>query len=153
MKRMKMEKGELENSIFVTILDMVLLNLFELFCHSLNKKLNLDDAREFLYSLQNKESQSNDRGPFLAELELEKRVVSSKKEIKPAKEIETLVIEYARKFGEKSSCFEDLKPYLKDFSLETSKKFIEEFKASIDNNCEDEKVNKIFFESSIFCVL
>ncbi|GBB94039.1 hypothetical protein RclHR1_02280012 [Rhizophagus clarus] len=109
---------------------------------SLNKKLNLDDAREFLYSLQNKESQSNDakRGPFLAELELEKRVVSIKKEIKPAKEIETLVIEYIRKFGEKSSCFEDLKPYLKDFSLETSKKFIEEFKASIDNNCEDEKL-------------
>jgi N-terminal acetyltransferase B complex non-catalytic subunit len=104
----------------------------------------LDDAREFLYSLQKKELQSNDvkRGPFLAELELEKRVVSGKKESKPAKEIETLAIEYARRFGEKSSCFEDLKPYLKDFSLENSKKFIEEFKASIDNNCEDEKVNK-----------
>ncbi|PKC15902.1 TPR-like protein [Rhizophagus irregularis] len=108
---------------------------------SLNKKLNLDAAREFLYSLQKKESESNDvkRGPFLAELELEKRVISGKKESKPAKEMETLTIEYARRFGDKSSCFEDLKPYLKDFSLETSKKFIEEFKASIDNNCEDEK--------------
>lgn len=118
----------------------------------MNKKLNLDDAREFLYSLQKKESELNDtkRGPFLAELELEKRVISGKKESKPAKEMEKLTIEYARRFGDKSSCFEDLKPYLEDFSLETSKKFIEEFKASIDNNCEDEKVNKMFFGSFIF---
>ncbi|RIA93418.1 N-acetyltransferase B complex non catalytic subunit-domain-containing protein [Glomus cerebriforme] len=108
---------------------------------SLDKVPNLDDAREYLYSLQKKELESNDvkRGPFLAELELEKRIISEKKDSKPAKDMNTLVIEYARKFGDKSSCFEDLRPYLKDFSLETSKKFIEEYNASIDNTCEDKK--------------
>jgi N-terminal acetyltransferase B complex non-catalytic subunit len=108
----------------------------------------LDDAREFLRSLQEIELQLDDckRGPFLAELELEERAISKIKDYKPAKEMDTLVIEYSQKFGAKAICSDDLKPYLKNNSLETSRKFIEVFKASIDSTSEDEKVSKKFFQ-------
>ncbi len=108
----------------------------------MNNTPNLDDAREFLYSLQKKELQSDilKRGPFLAELELEKRVISEMKDCKPAKEMDTLAIEYFRRFGEKACCFVDLQPYLKGIPLETSKKIIEGCKTSIDSTCENVKV-------------
>ena len=144
---MKMERGESKNSRFRNIFYVDLLILEFVLYYSLNNETpSLDDARKFLYSLQEKELQSNDckRGPFLAELELERRVISEKSNFKPAKEMDTLVIEYFKKFGSKACCYEDLHPYLKNIPLETSKKFIEEFKASIDNTCEDTKVNKMF---------
>ncbi|CAG8496188.1 3550_t:CDS:10 [Funneliformis mosseae] len=107
----------------------------------LNKATILDDARELLRSLQEKGGSSSDvkRGPFLAELELEYRVISELKDCKPAQEIDILAIEYFRKFGEKSCCFEDLQPYLKSIPLETSRMMVEAFNALIDSTCEDVK--------------
>ncbi|CAI2168039.1 4025_t:CDS:10 [Funneliformis geosporum] len=107
----------------------------------LNKTTNLDDARELFHSLQDKGSDSGvvKRGPFLAEFELEKRVISELKDCKPAKEVDILAIEYFRKFGAKACCFDDLQPYLKSVPLEISRKMVEAFKTSIDSTCEDIK--------------
>ena len=65
----------------------------------------MDNAREFLYSLQKKGLQSDvlKRGPFLAEFELEKRVILEIKDCKPAKEMNILAIEYFRRFGAKGN--------------------------------------------------
>ncbi|CAG8456138.1 2370_t:CDS:10 [Gigaspora rosea] len=106
-----------------------------------SSSVNLDEAREFLYSLQKSVIESSDvkRGPFLAELKLEKYIVEKLKDCKPAKEIDTLIVDYFLRFGSKDCCFEDLQPYLKEIHIDSAKKIIEKFKATIDESCDDEK--------------
>ncbi|CAG8603409.1 2529_t:CDS:10, partial [Scutellospora calospora] len=101
--------------------------------------VNLDEAREFLYSLQKSviESPEIKRGPFLAELKLEKNIVEKLKDCKPAKEIDTLVVDYFLRFGSKACCFEDLQPYLKEIPIDSTKKIIEKFKATIDESSDN----------------
>jgi len=64
---------------------------------------------------------------------------------KPAKEIDTLIVDYFLRFGSKDCCFEDLQPYLKEVHIDSAKKIIEKFKATIDESCDDDKVIGIFF--------
>ncbi|CAG8631888.1 16374_t:CDS:10, partial [Dentiscutata heterogama] len=108
---------------------------------SSSDSVNLDEAREFLYSLQKSVIESSDikRGPFLAELKLEKSVVEKLKDCKPAKEIDTLIVDYFLRFGSKACCFEDLQPYLKEIHIDSAKKIIEKFKATIDESGDDDK--------------
>ncbi|CAG8802328.1 18140_t:CDS:10, partial [Dentiscutata erythropus] len=103
--------------------------------------VNLGEAREFLYSLQKSVIESSDikRGPFLAELKLEKSIVEKLKDCKPAKEIDTLIVDYFLRFGSKACCFEDLQPYLKEIHIDSAKIIIEKFKATIDESGDDDK--------------
>ncbi|CAG8502005.1 8272_t:CDS:10 [Acaulospora morrowiae] len=102
--------------------------------------VSLEDARKFLYSLQEtvKKNSEYKRGPFLAEMELEKRVTTELNG-KPAKEIDLLVVDYFKIFGAKACCFEDLQPYLKAIPNDLAKKIIKEIKATIDDSSDDEK--------------
>ncbi|CAG8694875.1 473_t:CDS:10, partial [Cetraspora pellucida] len=100
---------------------------------------NLDEVREFLYSLQKSVIESSEikRGPFLAELKLEKYIDEKLKDCKPAKEIDTLVADYFLRFGSKACCFEDLQLYLKEIHIDSAKKIIDKFKATIDGSDDD----------------
>ncbi|CAG8765236.1 10177_t:CDS:10, partial [Cetraspora pellucida] len=100
---------------------------------------NLDEVREFLCSLQKIVIESSEikRGPFLAELKLEKYIDEKLKDCKPAKEIDTLVADYFLRFGSKACCFEDLQLYLKEIHIDSAKKIIDKFKATIDGSDDD----------------
>ncbi|CAG8462303.1 9345_t:CDS:10 [Ambispora gerdemannii] len=101
---------------------------------------SLDEARELIKSLQEKESQlaTPRRGPYLAELEFNRRVILHNKGT--IDEVSTShIISYFLRFASKSCCFEDLQPYLQGFSGERAKKLIDEFNATIDDSPEDDK--------------
>ncbi|CAG8506678.1 17373_t:CDS:10, partial [Racocetra fulgida] len=93
-----------------------------------NAPANLDEAREFLYSLQKSVTESSEikRGPFLAELKLEKYIDEKLKDCM---------------FGSKACCFEDLQLYLKEIHIDSAKKIIDKFKATIDES-DDDKIQE-----------
>ncbi|RHZ56831.1 hypothetical protein Glove_396g53 [Diversispora epigaea] len=113
-------------------------------CDISTKSVDLDQVREFLHSLQEIAIKNSEikRGPFLAELELEKRAKEEIKEYKPKTEVNKLMVNYFEIFGSKACCFEDLQQYLKGIPLDSAKKIIEEFKSTI-NLSDDDKKSKI----------
>ncbi|CAG8443083.1 820_t:CDS:10 [Ambispora leptoticha] len=101
---------------------------------------NFDEARELIKSLQEKESKMDTpmRGPYLAELEFDRRVSLHNKGA--LDEVSTShIVDYFRRFASKTCCFEDLQPYLQGFSSERAKKLIDEFNATIDYSQTDDK--------------
>nr|CAG8463167.1 6133_t:CDS:10 [Entrophospora candida] len=108
--------------------------------------LTLSDAREFIYSLQKKDSESSvpKRGPFLAELELEHLISKKENSGELAKVMIDMLVNYFRKFGSKACCFEDLQPYLKNISKVSATMIIGEFKTTlIDSHDEKESIKNI----------
>ncbi|KAL1922256.1 uncharacterized protein VTP21DRAFT_9795 [Calcarisporiella thermophila] len=79
---------------------------------------SIADARKFLSSLQQQlisQGQDVKRGVFLAEIELECRIIKERKQDALASTV-PLVASYFERFSSKTCCFEDLQPYVKCFS-------------------------------------
>ncbi|KAG0036056.1 N-alpha-acetyltransferase 25, NatB auxiliary subunit [Podila clonocystis] len=85
---------------------------------------NLAEARAFTTELAKNETKNPKRGPFLAQIELEKRV--QEKIGNNQEKVMDLLVSYFDTFGSKTCCFEDLSGYIanliKDDSLDFCKR-------------------------------
>ncbi|KAF9390051.1 N-alpha-acetyltransferase 25, NatB auxiliary subunit [Podila verticillata] len=82
---------------------------------------NLAEARTFTTELAKNETKNPKRGPFLAQIELEKRVqekIGNNKD-----KVMDLLISYFNIFGSKTCCFEDLSSYIANLTKEDSLDF------------------------------
>jgi hypothetical protein len=68
-----------------------------------------EQAVNFMRALQKREG-TKKRGPFLAELELEHLLIQNKQG--DVQKLGQLLAQYYEKFGSKTICYEDMKPYL-----------------------------------------
>ncbi|KAG0043629.1 N-alpha-acetyltransferase 25, NatB auxiliary subunit [Gryganskiella cystojenkinii] len=82
---------------------------------------NLAEARAFTTELVQNETKNAKRGPFLAQIELEKRVQEKIGDNKA--KILDLLVAYVDKFGSKTCCFEDLSGYVSGLDSEDASKF------------------------------
>ncbi|GJJ73045.1 N-terminal acetyltransferase B complex non-catalytic subunit [Entomortierella parvispora] len=82
---------------------------------------NLAEARAFTTEQVQNETKNPKRGPFLAQIELEKRVQEKIGDNK-AKMLDLLVA-YVDKFGSKTCCFEDLSGYIANLCSEDASEF------------------------------
>lgn len=74
----------------------------------------------------------NRRGPFLAEIELESRIINQNKDTN-LQNLLTLLVNYFNIFGDRTLCYGDLKPYLSliNKDKELIQKLCESIKSSI----------------------
>ncbi|KAI8350533.1 N-acetyltransferase B complex non catalytic subunit-domain-containing protein [Mortierella sp. GBAus27b] len=95
---------------------------------------NLSEARAFISELVQKEGKNPKRGPFLAQIELEKRVqekIGGNKET-----IMDLLVAYFAKFGSKSCCFEDLSTYISSLEKADAEEFRTKLKETAGEKSE-----------------
>ncbi|KAF9366671.1 N-alpha-acetyltransferase 25, NatB auxiliary subunit [Mortierella sp. NVP85] len=98
---------------------------------------SLAEARSFLSDLVKKEGKNPKRGPFLAQIELEKRV---QEKIGDNKEVVLNLLEaYFDKFGSKSCCFEDLSTYISTLDKEEAQAFCKKLKETAGEKSETVK--------------
>ncbi|KAF8923010.1 N-acetyltransferase B complex non catalytic subunit-domain-containing protein [Dissophora ornata] len=113
---------------------------------------NLVEARAFTSELAANEGKNPKRGPFLAKIELEKRVqekIGNNKET-----VLDLLVGYFEKFGSKTCCFEDLSVYVSSLDKEDSQEFCRRLKETSGEKAETVKeiaiqINIARFERSI----
>ncbi|KAG0345202.1 N-alpha-acetyltransferase 25, NatB auxiliary subunit [Podila humilis] len=98
---------------------------------------NLAEARAFTTELANNETKNPKRGPFLAQIELEKRV--QEKTGKGQDKIMGLLLEYFNIFGSKTCCFEDLSGYITNLSKEESLDFCKRLRSAYGEKSETVK--------------
>ncbi|ORY96032.1 N-acetyltransferase B complex non catalytic subunit-domain-containing protein [Lobosporangium transversale] len=98
---------------------------------------NLTEARTFFSELVQKEGKNPKRGPFLAQIELEKRVQDKIGDNKET--VMRLMIEYFDRFGSKSCCFEDLSIYISSLDNQDSLEFCKKLRESVVNKPETVK--------------
>ncbi|CAG8532389.1 10869_t:CDS:10 [Paraglomus occultum] len=112
----------------------------------------IEKAREFISKIQEKELSRLEneparkylhRGPFLAELRLEKQIASIERY--NSKDLSPLILKYFSKFSSKACCFEDLQPYLDGLGTEAAEKLVNEFKSCIDESSQEtkDKINNV----------
>ncbi|KAG0357764.1 N-alpha-acetyltransferase 25, NatB auxiliary subunit [Podila minutissima] len=82
---------------------------------------NLAEARTFTTELAKNETKNPKRGPFLAQIELEKRV--QEKIGNNQEKVMDLLVSYFDIFGSKTCCFEDLSGYIADLTKDGSLDF------------------------------
>ncbi|KAG0091882.1 N-alpha-acetyltransferase 25, NatB auxiliary subunit [Podila epicladia] len=82
---------------------------------------NLTEARAFTTELAKNETKNPKRGPFLAQIELEKRV--QEKIGNNQEKVMELLVSYFDIFGSKTCCFEDLSGYIADLTKDGSLDF------------------------------
>ncbi|KAG0005209.1 N-alpha-acetyltransferase 25, NatB auxiliary subunit [Modicella reniformis] len=98
---------------------------------------NLTEARSFIAELVQKEGKTPKRGPFLAQIELEKRVqekIGDNKEM-----VMNLLVAYFDKFGSKSCCFEDLSTYIANLDKDEAHGFCKKLKDTTGEKSETVK--------------
>ncbi|KAG0365803.1 N-alpha-acetyltransferase 25, NatB auxiliary subunit [Gamsiella multidivaricata] len=113
---------------------------------------NLKEARTFTAALAQNEGKNPKRGPFLAQIELEKRVqerIGNNKET-----VMNLLVAYFEKFGSKTCCFEDLSPYIVSVDKEDALEFCRKLKELSGEKAETIKeiaiqINIARFERSV----
>ncbi|KAF9206876.1 N-alpha-acetyltransferase 25, NatB auxiliary subunit [Haplosporangium sp. Z 27] len=110
---------------------------------------NLAEARAFTLELAKNESKNPKRGPFLAQIELEKRV---QEKIGDNKEtVLDLLVAYFSKFGSKSCCFEDLSTYISGLDKGDALEFCKRLRETSGEKSENVKeiitqINIVRFE-------
>lgn len=100
----------------------------------------LESAKQFVSDMQKKSEKK--RGPFLAMLELSRRIISTDAQSTCKQELEQLLYDYYVKFGTKNICFEDVKPFLVNLSkdaagslLEKCRQFVASSNIQGENRC------------------
>ncbi|KAF9983748.1 N-alpha-acetyltransferase 25, NatB auxiliary subunit [Mortierella antarctica] len=110
---------------------------------------NLAEARTFTSELVSNEGKNPKRGPFLAQIELEKRVqdkIGDNKE-----KVLDLLMGYFDKFGSKTCCFEDLSTYISELEKDDAMTFCQKLKEKHGEKAETVKeiciqINIVRFE-------
>ncbi|KAL6045535.1 N-alpha-acetyltransferase 25, NatB auxiliary subunit [Balamuthia mandrillaris] len=98
-----------------------------------------DDALPFFHEFQ--EKYSHCRGPFLAEIELEHRLIAAG--IIPSRDnLKALLVNYFRRFGHKYCCYQDMRSYLAYLSPEERSSFCETLHQAIPVLSEEEDLAK-----------
>ncbi|KAF9114721.1 N-alpha-acetyltransferase 25, NatB auxiliary subunit [Mortierella sp. AM989] len=110
---------------------------------------NLAEARAFTSALVESEGKSPKRGPFLAQIELEKRVQEKIGDNKAT--VLNLLVAYFDKFGSKTCCFEDLSTYISNLDNEDALEFCRRLKQTAGEKSETVKeiiiqINIVRFE-------
>ncbi|KAG0299446.1 N-alpha-acetyltransferase 25, NatB auxiliary subunit [Dissophora globulifera] len=113
---------------------------------------NLAEARAFTSELAKNEGKNPKRGPFLAQIELEKRVQESIGDNKDT--VLALLVAYFEKFGSKSCCFEDLSTYLEGLGQESALEFCRRLREASGEKADTVKeitiqINLARFERSV----
>ncbi|KAF9585291.1 N-alpha-acetyltransferase 25, NatB auxiliary subunit [Lunasporangiospora selenospora] len=112
----------------------------------LKESENLTEARAFTLELTQKEKKNPKRGPFLAQIELEKRVQEKIGDNKP--KVLELLVSYFDRFGSKTCCFEDLSPYISSLAKEDATEFCKQLRATYGDN-RSETVKDIAIQINI----
>ncbi|KAI1317905.1 N-alpha-acetyltransferase 25, NatB auxiliary subunit [Mortierella claussenii] len=94
----------------------------------LKESANLAEARAFTSELVKNDGKNPKRGPFLAQIELEKRVQDRTGDNKVA--VLDLLVAYFNKFGSKTCCFEDLSTYISKLDSDDAREFCKRLRAS-----------------------
>ncbi|CAO3569244.1 unnamed protein product [Mortierella alpina] len=110
---------------------------------------NLAEARAFTSELVSSEGKNPKRGPFLAQIELEKRVQEKIGENK--EKVLDLLMGYFDKFGSKTCCFEDLSTYISELEKDDAMTFCRNLKEKYGEKAETVKeiciqINIVRFE-------
>ncbi|KAF9576942.1 N-alpha-acetyltransferase 25, NatB auxiliary subunit [Mortierella alpina] len=110
---------------------------------------NLAEARTFTSELVSNEGKNPKRGPFLAQIELEKRVQEKIGENK--EKVLELLLGYFDKFGSKTCCFEDLSTYISELEKDDAMTFCQKLKEKYGEKAETVKeiciqINIVRFE-------
>ncbi|KAG0004483.1 N-alpha-acetyltransferase 25, NatB auxiliary subunit [Entomortierella chlamydospora] len=98
---------------------------------------NLAEARAFISELVKNEGKTPKRGPFLAQIELEKRVQEKIGDNKAT--VLDLLVAYFGKFGSKTCCFEDLSVYISNLDKEDALGFCKRLKETFGEKSETVK--------------
>ncbi|KAG0202620.1 N-alpha-acetyltransferase 25, NatB auxiliary subunit [Mortierella sp. GBA30] len=106
---------------------------------------NLAEARAFTSELASSEGKNPKRGPFLAQIELEKRVQENIGD-NEAKVLD-LLLAYFDRFGSKTCCFEDLSTYISNLEKENAAIFCRRLRDTYGEKAET--VKEIYMQINI----
>ncbi|KAF9322121.1 N-alpha-acetyltransferase 25, NatB auxiliary subunit [Podila horticola] len=98
---------------------------------------NLAEARAFTNELAKNETKNPKRGPFLAQIELEKRV--QEKIGNNQENVMDLLVSYFDIFGSKTCCFEDLSRYISNLTKDESLDFCKRLRDTHGDKAETVK--------------
>ncbi|KAG0265354.1 N-alpha-acetyltransferase 25, NatB auxiliary subunit [Mortierella polycephala] len=106
---------------------------------------NLTEARAFTSELVKNETKNRKRGPFLAQIELEKRVQDKIGDNKT--KMLDLLVAYFDIFGSKTCCFEDLAGYISNVDKEDATEFCKRLRDTYGEKADN--VNEICTQINI----